>query len=255
MALDGKTLIDPYGGLTDIRTKTLRHVSEAFKEDPVRILRIARFKAKLPEFSIATETQQLLNEMVANGEADSLIAERVFLEMRKTLKEKSPSQFVTVLRSCGLWKRFFFDLPISQNILDRLDQNTDIPESEKFVLLTHCEDNPAQIKAFITRLKPPAEIIDLINLWNKLKGCFVKTDSESVLKLIEMCDAVRRPERLNHVLHLAQIVYDLKIDVWQNAFDRIKHIDYAQIAASCLDKSKIGEAIHQARLLAIEECN
>lgn len=136
-----------------------------------------------------------------------------------------------------------------------MDQNADIPESEKFALLTHCEDNPAQIKAFITRLKPPAEVIDLINLWNKLKGCFVKTDSESVLKLIEMCDAVRRPERLNHVLHLAQIVYDLKIDVWQNAFDRIKHIDYAQIAASCSDKSKIGEAIHQARLLAIEECN
>ena len=81
--------------------------TEAFKEDPVRILRIARFSAKLPEFTIAPETFELLKTMVQNGEADTLVAERVFLEMRKTFREKTPSRFITVLQSCGLWQRFF----------------------------------------------------------------------------------------------------------------------------------------------------
>ena len=83
IAMQGDTVFDPYHGICDIRNKVLRHVSDAFEEDPVRILRVARFSAKLPEFSIAPETMNLMRQMVVNGEADALVPERVFLEMRK----------------------------------------------------------------------------------------------------------------------------------------------------------------------------
>ena len=253
MALDDDPLIDPYGGLGDLRAKKLRHVSEAFKEDPVRILRIARFSAKLTEFSIAEETQKLLHEMVQNGEADSLVPERVFLEMRKTLCEKSPSRFVDVLRSCGFWKRFFNDLAVDQNVLRLLDSNTDLDEPEKFALLTHGENDLALLKLFISKLKPPAEIVDSIYLWNKLKNNFMITEAENLLKTIEACDAVRRPERLTHVLNVARAVYKIQITPWQKALQCVKAIDYSKIVTACTDKTKIGDAIHLARLNAIKE--
>lgn len=253
MALDGDNLIDPYGGLSDIRAKLLRHVSEAFKEDPVRILRIARFSAKLPEFTIATETKNLLKEMVQNGEADSLVPERVFLEMRKTLHTKAPSRFVVVLRSCGLWERLFKNFPIDHNVLELLDQSQNLTECEKFALLTHGEDNPSQIKTFLSTLKPPADIIDMVLLWNKVKNRVHTTNSDGLLSLIELCDALRRPERFKAVLNIAHAIYSIKTDLWEKAFERVQKVDAAKIAASCADKSTISQAIHLARLRAIKE--
>lgn len=253
MALDGDSLIDPYGGLSDLRAKKLRHVSEAFKEDPVRILRIARFSAKLAEFSIAEETQVLLKEMVQNGEADSLVPERVFLEMRKTFREKSPSRFVSVLRSCGFWERFFNNLNVESTVLNLLDNNPDLDESEKFALLTHSENDPTHLKHFINKLKPPAEVVDSIYLWNKLKNNFSTVDAENLLKVIEVCDAIRRPERLTRVLNVAKAIYKTPITPWQKGLQCVKVIDYSKVVTACSDKTKIGNAIHLARLHAIKE--
>lgn len=96
-------LIDPYGGAHDIEQKTLRHVSDAFREDPVRILRVARFAARYHHlgFTIAGETLELMREMVRNGEADHLVAERVWKEMARALTEKNPEVFIQTLRDCG----------------------------------------------------------------------------------------------------------------------------------------------------------
>lgn len=98
-------LIDPYNGLADLKNKTLRHVSTAFAEDPVRILRAARFAARLEDFSIAPETLDLMRHMVEDGEVDALVAERVWQELAKGLMEAQPSRMFLVLRECGALKK------------------------------------------------------------------------------------------------------------------------------------------------------
>ena len=97
---DGK-LIDPFNGVADINAKTLRHVSDAFAEDPVRILRAARFAARFTEFNVAPETLDLMRQMVAAGEVDALVPERVWQELAKGLMEQKPSRMFDVLRACG----------------------------------------------------------------------------------------------------------------------------------------------------------
>lgn len=93
-------IVDPFGGQADLEAGILRHVSDAFLEDPVRILRLARFAARF-DFSIAPETMDLMQEMVANGEVDALVAERVWGEMGKALRETQPERFIQTLRECG----------------------------------------------------------------------------------------------------------------------------------------------------------
>ena len=113
MARDaGGRLIDPYGGQADIGRRRLRHVSEAFAEDPVRILRVARFAARLAPlgFEVAPETNELMRAMVLNGEVDALVPERVWQETHKALSEPRPDAFLGVLRDCGALARVYPEL-------------------------------------------------------------------------------------------------------------------------------------------------
>ena len=107
-------IIDPYNGQSDLHKKLFRHVSDAFSEDPVRILRVARFAARYAHlgFGVAPETMTLMQNMVNNGEVDALIAERVWQEMHKALSEKNPEIFFQVLRDCGALQRIFPELDI-----------------------------------------------------------------------------------------------------------------------------------------------
>jgi len=119
---DGE-IIDPYNGVRDIEHRLLRHVSSAFSEDPVRILRIARFLARYHHlgFGIADETMQLMKDMVAAGEVDALVPERVWQEMKKALSEKTPTAFINALKDCGALKR----------ILPELDRLFGVPQPEQ----------------------------------------------------------------------------------------------------------------------------
>lgn len=99
------SLVDPYGGVRDLHERVLRHVSPAFAEDPVRILRLARFAARFPDFTVAPETQALMRTMVAAGEADALVAERVWQELSRGLAESRPSRLLAVLDGCGALAR------------------------------------------------------------------------------------------------------------------------------------------------------
>lgn len=117
---DGE-LVDPYNGQLDIQHKMIRHVGEAFVEDPVRILRAARFSARFADFSIAPETMVLMQQMVADGEADALVSERVWQELSKGLMEKKPSRMFEVLRECGALEK----------ILPELDCLWGVPQPEK----------------------------------------------------------------------------------------------------------------------------
>ena len=114
--------IDPYNGLADIQSKTLRHVSDAFAEDPVRILRAARLSARFQDFSLAPETNQLMQQMVAAGEVDALVAERVWQELAKGLMEDKPSRMFDVLRACCALKK----------ILPELDKLWGVPQSAEY---------------------------------------------------------------------------------------------------------------------------
>ncbi len=115
---DDGSLIDPFNGLADIKSKTLRHVSNAFAEDPVRILRAARFSARLADFNVAAETLALMRQMVNAGEVDALVAERVWQELAKGLMEAKPSRMFAVLRECGAL----------QKILPELDKLWGVPQ-------------------------------------------------------------------------------------------------------------------------------
>jgi tRNA nucleotidyltransferase (CCA-adding enzyme) len=103
------TLIDPFNGQADVKAKILRHVSPAFVEDPVRILRLARFAARFAtlDFTIADETQKLMTKMVSNGEVDALVPERVWQETMRALNEDTPARYFQVLRDCGALEKLF----------------------------------------------------------------------------------------------------------------------------------------------------
>jgi tRNA nucleotidyltransferase (CCA-adding enzyme) len=117
---DGR-LVDPFNGLADIQSKTLRHVSAAFAEDPVRILRVARFSARLTDFNVAPETMAVMRQMVEAGEVDALVAERVWQELAKGLMEAQPSRMFEVLRACGAL----------QKILPELDKLWGVPQPQQ----------------------------------------------------------------------------------------------------------------------------
>ncbi|MCG2634495.1 MAG: multifunctional CCA addition/repair protein [Gammaproteobacteria bacterium] len=108
----GGGLIDPYGGEADLHARVLRHVSPAFVEDPVRLLRVARFAARFDAlgFSVAPETRELMGQMVANGEVDALVPERVWGELERALGESAPQRFFEELRACGALQRLFPEL-------------------------------------------------------------------------------------------------------------------------------------------------
>jgi len=107
---DDGQLIDPFNGLADLQSKTLRHVSDAFAEDPVRILRAARFAARFTEFTVAPETITLMRNMVDAGEVDALVSERVWQELAKGLTEAKPSRMFDVLRACGALRKILPEL-------------------------------------------------------------------------------------------------------------------------------------------------
>ena len=156
MALDeAGTLIDPYQGKRDLDAGILRHVSPAFIEDPVRILRVARFAARFPNFKVAPETAALMREMVRNGEADALVPERVMQEISRGLMEAKPSRMLNVLVSCGLIDRLFAeleDLGPTSAALDRAAQRELVLPSRFAILAGACRSSRA-VSDFLGKLR------------------------------------------------------------------------------------------------------
>ena len=232
------TLIDPYNGVADLRAGILRHVSPAFGEDPVRILRAARFVARFG-FSIAPETLELMRGMVANGEVDALVAERVWQELARGLMEKSPSRFFTTLRECGALAK----------ILPEVDALFGVPQPEKhhpeidcgihtllvlddaaqhgyalevrFAALTHDlgkGNTPQEIlprhigheqrsvdllRGLCERLRVPGECRDLGLLVARYHGDIHRAPelrADTLVRLFHSCDVWRKPERFTQVL-------------------------------------------------------
>ncbi|HXF78779.1 MAG TPA: multifunctional CCA tRNA nucleotidyl transferase/2'3'-cyclic phosphodiesterase/2'nucleotidase/phosphatase [Usitatibacter sp.] len=207
------TLVDPHGGKRDLEAGILRHVSEAFAEDPVRILRVARFAARFG-FAIAPETEALMRRMVDSGEADALVPERVWQELARGLMEKSPSRMLAVLRDCGALARVLPEV-------DRAYDRPDVPErlahrvdeaaargyglAVRFALLA-LDLSIEDIASLAARVNAPNDCRDLARLASCERDEVRRPDldAESTLALLERCDAFRRGDRLERLLEVAE---------------------------------------------------
>lgn len=257
MALDSRgNLIDPYGGMRDLRLRTLRHVSGAFAEDPVRLLRVARFSARFPDFVIADETKRLLAEIVHQGEADTLTYERVFKELGRALTEPKPSLFFKTLLESGYLQRVFPSWHLSTEILEKLDE----VDSEQVSLIrfgmsfANCSEQ--ETKQILLCLRAPAKYADLAVLISGYGRMFSKQtmNAEKVLELLTKTDAIRRPERF---LLLLKIVSYLDKSVlsqfWEKILKAIQGIDTKAIAKAQTSAKDIPQAIFRSRCNVIQE--
>lgn len=236
---DGQ-IIDPYGGQNDLQNKILRHVSPAFSEDPVRILRVARFAARYG-FSIAPETLALMQEMIHNGEVNALVPERIWQELAKGLMEDKPSLMIDALKECGALNVILPEVAALFGVPQRADYHPEIDTglhtkmvvdvaakmnlglAERFAALTHDLGKaltPADVlpshhghdargipplKVLCQRLKVPNECAELAQIVTRehIKIHSVsQLKSATVLNLLLTCDAFRRPQRFESVLNV-----------------------------------------------------
>ncbi len=225
---------DPYGGERDIAAKVLRHVTDAFREDPVRILRLARFAARFPDFTVAPETLTLMREMVSEGEVDALVSERVWQELSRGLMGAKPSRMLQVLRDCGALQRLLPEVDKLYGVPQRAEYHPEVdtgihlemvldaaarmnaPLDVRFACLCHDlgkGTTPADVlprhigheqrsekltRALCTRWRVPVECKELAELVAREHGNIHQSldfGAEAMLRLLVRCDALRRPER------------------------------------------------------------
>jgi tRNA nucleotidyltransferase (CCA-adding enzyme) len=240
-------LVDPFGGEQDLREGVLRHVSEAFEEDPVRILRVARFVARFG-FRIAEETRALMGRMVEIGEADHLVAERVWQEFSRGLMEKHPARMLEVLAECGLAARL---LPELQNERAALERAADAgaPLAVRFAVLCWGLDE-ARIEALCDRLRAPNEVRELAVAAARCRGLLEAKDAAALLELLKRADAIRRPERFAQLLEAARLAQPgLDLSLVGKAFTAASSVDAGAIARA--SPQDIGARVERAREAAI----
>jgi len=236
---DHGKLVDPYGGQADLKKRVLRHVTVAFREDPVRILRVARFAARFADFSLAPETQALMREMVEAGEVDALVAERVWQELARGLMEDKPSRMFEVLRGCGALARLLPEVARLWGVPQRAEYHPEVdtgvhlmmvmdmsarlkaPLPVRFACLTHDlgkgttpadilpkhighEERSARLlKKLCERLRVPTECRELADVVAREHGNIHRSEefgAGALVRLLERCDAFRKPRRFEQVL-------------------------------------------------------
>ena len=301
------TLIDPCGGQRDLAERVLRHVSPAFAEDPVRILRLARFAARFADFSVAPETMQLMRGMVEAGEVDHLVAERVWQELSRGLMEDQPSRMFEVLRACGALARLLPEVDRLWGVPQRAEHHPEVDTgvhlmmvmdmsarlqgslAVRYACLGHDlgkgttpadvlprhighEGRSAQLlKAVGERLRVPTDCRELADVVAREHGNIHRSaefGAEATLRLLERCDAIRKPQRFHEVLLAcecdargrlghAEQPYPPRARLRQ-ALDNVLAVDTASVSAQALAAGVsgpgIGQAIAQARVQALAAC-
>ena len=256
---DDGTVIDPYGGQQDLKHRTLRHVSNAFSEDPVRILRTARFAAKLPDFTVAPETLQLMRQMVKNGEADALVAERVWAEFKKGLKERRPDKMTDVLVACGLWERLFSDVVWNETKREALLRAAEkrAPVAVRAVILfTNDGDTEAAVRERFTKLKTSADVMDLAVLLARVKSLLVTATSlDECAETLDKSDVLRRPARFVLGLLAMQCLKPaFDADRWQKDAEKWGSVNAGAVAQAAVKegkKNEIAQRVRAARVAAL----
>jgi tRNA nucleotidyltransferase (CCA-adding enzyme) len=293
--LEKNAIIDPFEGRKDIREKILRHTSHAFTEDPVRILRVARFAARFAGFSVAKPTLDLMRRMVAHGEADALIAERVWQELAKGLMEDKPSRMFQVLRQSGALQVLLPELERLWGVPQRADYHPEIdtgvhvmmvldmaaqlgaPLAVRFACLVHDlgkGTTPQEVLPRHTghemrsvdlllpvcnRLRVPTECKELAVVVAKEHGNIHRSDgldAKAILRLLERCDAIRKPQRFIDVLQACECDARGRLGLQDEAYTPAKNlhraldvvlaVPTAEIAAQAFALGQRAEQIGQA---------
>ena len=270
---DGE-IIDPFKGREDLSKRVLRHVSEAFKEDPLRVLRIARFRAKLFNlgFNIADETTKLVTKIVASGELSSLVPERVWMETEKALNESRFDQYFKTLIEFGAFDQVYPDLSgidkdfFSQSIFQEASQ-VNISSKYRFatIFFALMEQEQESIKNRVESMQ------NNMNLPNKFKELPLQINqsmfliskdieqynAEYILTLLETLDVIRRPNHLEDVIAVITMGQDQDLDekvaLLQKSADLARSIKISNLNEDGLDGNVIGEKIRELRLKKIEE--
>jgi tRNA nucleotidyltransferase (CCA-adding enzyme) len=240
---DPQQVVDPLGGVADLQAKVFRHVSPAFREDPVRILRVARLAARFVDFTVAPETLVLMQEMVASGEVDHLVSERVWQELAKGLMEAKPSRMFEVLRDCGALARLLPEVDCLWGVSQRADYHPEIDTGVHLMMVLDmsarllcplpvrwacvCHDlgkgnTPTDVlprhlghetrgvdllQPLCERLRVPTDCRELAEVMTRehsnIHRC-LDAGAAALVRLIERCDALRRSERFEQVLQACE---------------------------------------------------
>jgi tRNA nucleotidyltransferase (CCA-adding enzyme) len=259
-------VVDPFNGATDLKAGVLRHVSAAFAEDPVRILRVARFAARYG-FAVAPETLVLMRRMVADGEADALVPERVWQEFARGLMEKEPSRMLRVLRECGALARV---APEIDALFERGESREaalaalDAAAREggslevRFAALARALD-PLAVEALAGRLKAPAACHDLALLAARHANTIIdatELDARELLDLLDATDAWRRPERWLQLI-TAAVAAEPQTERVRERLERVRQaaaaVDAGAIARAAESPGEIRHRLQAARRDAIHK--
>ncbi|MEY3058261.1 MAG: hypothetical protein RI941_985 [Pseudomonadota bacterium] len=262
-------LIDPYRGKVDLEQGIFRHLSDAFSEDPLRVLRVARFAARFPTFTIAPETLAIMKHMVSKDELKTLSKERIWQELARALRSQAPERFIDVLEECGaleeIWPTAFTvqwrNMSSRKEILAQLKQVVAIhPEIDKRLAILLKKLKPGDISTWGGELRVPNEITEYCFAVAEFEACheFVLSP-QIVLDLFNRTDVWRKPARFTEVMKLFESI-GVGVANWSKLVNAALQVDGGQIAAKISQlgsSSNLGEQIHQAvvhaRLMAISQ--
>ncbi|RJF97600.1 multifunctional CCA addition/repair protein [Noviherbaspirillum saxi] len=274
---DGR-IVDPFGGQPDLQAKLFRHVSDAFAEDPVRILRVARFAARFTGFTVAPETNALMRHMVAAGEVDALVPERVWQELSRGLMEAQPSRMFAVLRDCGALARILPELdalwgvPQPEKHHPEIDTGVhvmmviDYAAQQRFNLAIRCaalmhdlgkgltppEEWPKHyghegrsvrlVEQVCRRLKIPNDCRDLAVMTAREHGNVARAfelRANTIVTLLERCDGFRKPERFIDMLRASECDHRGRTGFADQPFPQAAYLEVALRAAQSVRSGEV----------------
>ena len=279
--------IDPYHGWQDLKNKTLRHVTTAFREDPVRILRLARFAARFADFSVADDTMALMRQMVEDGEVDHLVPERVWQELAKGLMASKPSRMFEVLRECGALRVLLPELDRLWGVPQRAEHHPEIDTGVHMMLVMdmaaqlhmplavrvaclfhdlgkgstpadvlprHIGHENRSLKLLLKvceRLRVPSDCKELAEVVAREHGNIHRSgdlNAEALMRLLERCDAIRQAERFALVLQACECDARGRLGFADATYPQAGRLLQTQQAALSVETAPIAQAAAQAGL-------
>ena len=285
------TLIDPFHGQEDVKARVFRHVTDAFREDPVRILRLARLAARFPDFTVAPDTMRLMQDMVQAGEADALVRERVWQELAKGLMGTQPSRMLQVLRESGALQRLLPEVDALYGVPQAVEHHPEVDTGvhlemvlDQCAHMNHsldvrfaalCHDlgkgntHPSawprhlghearsvkMLKAISTRLRVPQTCQELAEVVARehghVHGC-LGLSPEATLRLLLRCDAIRRPARFALALQACEADARGRLGMQDRPYPQAEHLQRMLEAALSVDSAAIAATAIQQGLSGVQ---